>query len=236
MLYNCIWESSLRELLFSESSRRSQANTHQAKTFWKRLALHSRTRSNAFILLFMLFYWAHYAPLQHVPVQAKDVRTRLDREAIKMTNWHSKFSFILDASCLRMNMWNLNALAAWRENVTWSSHRAWLHVCTRRWRNDCTGAWNGSFSGEGSLLVQAGWLAWQVLADQVKHERIVWEEKKKKNQSQALKNKASGTVEPKEGLHPRNNKPIPRRLRTHVGSELLGIVQICPCLPLFVNE
>lgn len=33
MLYNCIWERGLRELLFSESSRRSQANTHQGKTF-----------------------------------------------------------------------------------------------------------------------------------------------------------------------------------------------------------
>lgn len=71
MLYECIWESSFTSF-FSQCTRRSQANTHQGKTFWKSLAMHSRTRSNAFILLFMLFYRVHYyAPLQHIAAKRR---------------------------------------------------------------------------------------------------------------------------------------------------------------------
>lgn len=41
---------------------------------------------------------------------------QLDKQVIKMTNWHSKFRLILDSSYLQMNMWNLNVSPdAWRK-------------------------------------------------------------------------------------------------------------------------
>lgn len=131
MLYNCIWESSLRKQLFFECSRRSRANTHQGKTFWKRLALHSRTRSNAFILLFMLFFCRvhYYAPLQHIAAKRRMWRCNSISRLLKWPIDIQKFRLILDSSYLQMNMWNLNVFpCCLKENVTWYSNCAWLHV------------------------------------------------------------------------------------------------------------
>lgn len=48
---------------------------------------------------------------------------QLDKQAIKMTNWHAKFRFVLYSSYLQENTWNSNVSPA-------ASRKMWLGAAT----------------------------------------------------------------------------------------------------------